>query len=74
MHKCFYSSPLIRQKQRAAGRSVGQHRVTRLMSCNQLRAMTRKAFRPCTKASSRAGDITHIHTSSGWRYLAVSNR
>ena len=53
-HRGFYGSPRIHQELRAAGRHVGLHRVARLMRLNALRAKTRKAFRPCNKASSTA--------------------
>ena len=53
-HRGFYGSPRIHQELRAAGRHVGLHRVARLMRLNALRAKTRRAFRPCTKASSTA--------------------
>jgi transposase InsO family protein len=51
-HRGFYGSPRIHQELRAAGCHVGLHRVARLMRLNALRAKTRKAFRPCNKASS----------------------
>jgi transposase InsO family protein len=53
-HRGFYGSPRIHQELRAAGHPVGRHRVARLMQRAELRAKTRKAFRPCAKASSRA--------------------
>ncbi|MCX5949957.1 MAG: IS3 family transposase [Cyanobacteria bacterium] len=52
-HRGFYGSPRIHQELRAAGCHVGLHRVARLMRLNALRAKTRRAFRPCTKATSR---------------------
>ena len=50
-HRSFYGSPRIHQELRATGLHVGRHRVARLMRRAQLRARTRKAFRPCSKAS-----------------------
>ena len=50
-HRGFYGSPRIHQELLAAGRKVGRHRVARLMRRGELRARTRKAFRPCSKAS-----------------------
>ncbi|MCT4366024.1 MULTISPECIES: IS3 family transposase [unclassified Synechococcus] len=51
-HRGFYGSPRVHQELAAAGRQVGRHRVARLMRRAQLQAKTRKAFRPCRKASS----------------------
>jgi putative transposase len=89
----FYGSPRIHQELRASGRRVGRHRVARLMKRAELRARTRKPFRPCSRANRGstgvvenllqqdfqpqapnrcwAGDISYIHTTAGWRYLAV---
>jgi putative transposase len=53
-HRGFYGSPRNHQELRAAGCHVGLHRVARLMRLNALRAKTRRAFRPCTKATSTA--------------------
>jgi transposase InsO family protein len=53
-HRGFYGSPRVHQELRSAGRQIGLHRVARLMRRAQLRARTRKAFRPCAKASGRA--------------------
>ena len=53
-HRGFYGSPRIHQELRASGRHVGRHRVARLMRRAQLRARTRKAFRPCSKAGAGA--------------------
>ena len=53
-HRGFYGSPRIHQELRASGRHVGRHRVARLMRRAQLRARTRKAFRPCSKAGPGA--------------------
>ena len=51
-HHGFYGSPRIHQELRASGRPIGRHRVARLMQRAGLRAKTRRAFRPCSKASS----------------------
>ena len=48
-HRGFYGSPRIHQELRAAGHPIGRHRVARLMRCAQLKARTRKPFRPCSK-------------------------
>jgi putative transposase len=56
-HRGFYGSPRIHQELRAAGHSVGRHRVARLMQRAQLRARTRKPFRPCSKASRGAAGV-----------------
>jgi putative transposase len=53
-HRGFYGSPRIQQELRASGRHVGRHRVARLMHRAQLRARTRKAFRPCSRANRGA--------------------
>ena len=54
-HRGFYGSPRIHQELRAAGRSIGRHRVARLMQRAGLRAKTRQAFRPCGKTSGATG-------------------
>jgi putative transposase len=54
-HRGFYGSPRIHQELRATGRSIGRHRVARLMQRAGLRAKTRRAFRPCSKASGANG-------------------
>nr|WP_071881581.1 IS3 family transposase [Cyanobium gracile] len=56
-HRGFYGSPRIHQELRAAGHPVGRHRVARLMRRADLRARTRKAFRPCSRASSGAAGV-----------------
>lgn len=56
-HRGFYGSPRIHQELRAAGHPVSRHRVARLMQRAQLRARTRKPFRPCSKASRGAAGV-----------------
>ena len=56
-HRGFYGSPRIHQELRAAGHPVGRHRVARLMQRAQLRARTRKPFRPCSRARSGAAGV-----------------
>jgi transposase InsO family protein len=54
-HRGFYGSPRIHQELRATGRPIEHHRVARLMQRAGLRAKTRRAFRPCSKASGTTG-------------------
>ncbi|MFN6337691.1 MAG: IS3 family transposase [Cyanobacteriota bacterium] len=56
-HRGFYGSPRIHQELRAAGLRVGRHRVARLMQRAELRARTRKPFRPCSRASKGATGV-----------------
>lgn len=56
-HRGFYGSPRIHQELRASGRHVGRHRVARLMRRAELRARTRKAFRPCSRAGHGAAGV-----------------
>ncbi len=56
-HRGFYGSPRIHQQLRSCGRHIGRHRVARLMRRAQLRARTRKAFRPFSKASRGAAGV-----------------
>jgi transposase InsO family protein len=56
-HRGFYGSPRIHQELLAAGLRVGRHRVARLMQRAELRARTRKPFRPCSKASGGAAGV-----------------
>lgn len=56
-HRGFFGSPRIHQELRSAGHPVGRHRVARLMRRADLRARTRKAFRPCSRASSGAAGV-----------------
>jgi putative transposase len=56
-HRGFYGSPRIHQELRAAGHPIGRHRVARLMRCAQLKARTRKPFRPCSKGSGGAAGV-----------------
>jgi transposase InsO family protein len=52
-HRGFYGSPRIHQELAAAGYPVGRHRVARLMQRAQLKARTRKPFRPPCSGGSR---------------------
>jgi hypothetical protein len=56
-HRGFYGSPRIHQELLAAGLRVGRHRVARLMRRAELKARSRKAFRPCSKASGGAAGV-----------------
>lgn len=56
-HRDFYGSPRIHQELRAAGHRVGRHRVARLMQRAELKARTRKPFRPCSKGSGEAAGV-----------------
>ena len=56
-HRGFYGSPRIHQELRAAGHPVGRHRVARLMKRAQLKAKTRRPFRPCSGARKGAAGV-----------------
>ena len=56
-HRGFYGSPRIHQELRTAGHPVGRHRVARLMQRAQLKARTRKAFRPCHKGGTGGSGV-----------------
>jgi transposase InsO family protein len=56
-HRGFYGSPRIHRELAATGLRVGRHRVARLMQRAELRARTRKAFRPCSRASGGAAGV-----------------
>jgi transposase InsO family protein len=56
-HRGFYGSPRIHQELLVAGLRVGRHRVARLMRRAELRARTRRPFRPCSKARSGAAGV-----------------
>lgn len=50
-HRGFYGFPRIHQELHDAGLPVGTRRVARLMQRAQVKARTRRPFRPCSKAS-----------------------
>jgi len=56
-HRGFYGAPRIHQELRAAGLKVGRHRVARLMCCSDLKAKTRRGFRPCRNSASKTAEI-----------------
>jgi transposase InsO family protein len=56
-HRGFYGSSRIHQELRASGNRIGRHRVARLMQRAELKARTRKAFRPCARARRGASGV-----------------
>ena len=56
-HRGFFGSPRIHQELRASGRRIGRHCVARLMQRSELRARTRKPFKPCSWASLTAPGV-----------------
>ena len=56
-HRGFYGAPRIHQELRASGRHIGRHRVARLMRRAELKARTRRAFRPCSRAGHWAAGV-----------------
>jgi putative transposase len=69
-YRGFYGSPRIHQELRASGRHVCRHRVARLMRRAELRARTRKAFRPCSKAGAGAVGVVENLLQQDFRPLA----
>jgi putative transposase len=56
-HRGFYGAPRVHQELRAAGLQVGRHRIARLMRCSDLKAKTRRGFRPCRNPGNRASGV-----------------
>jgi transposase InsO family protein len=69
-HRGFYGSPRIHQELAAAGLRVGRHRVARLMRRAELRARTRKPFRPCRNGSSGASGVAENLLQQDFQPLA----
>jgi putative transposase len=69
-HRGFYGAPRIHQELRAAGHPVGRYRVARLMRRADLRARTRKPFRPCSRASRGASGVVDNLLQQGFRPTA----
>ena len=53
----FYGAPRVHQELRAAGLTVGRHRIARLMRCSALKAKTRRVFRNCRNPGNRASGV-----------------
>jgi transposase InsO family protein len=56
-HRGFYGAPRVHQELRAAGLKVGRHRIARLMRHSDLKARTRRGFRPCCNSGSKAAGV-----------------
>ncbi|CAK6695488.1 IS3 family transposase [Synechococcus sp. CBW1107] len=56
-HRGFYGSPRIHQELRVSGHRIGRYRVAQLMQRAELKARTRKAFRPWSRASSGTAGV-----------------
>jgi hypothetical protein len=56
-HSGFYGTPRVHQELRAAGLKVGRHRFARLMRCSELKAKTRREFRPWRNNGSKASGV-----------------
>ena len=56
-HRGFYGAPRVHQELRASGLKVGRHRIARLMRRSDLKAKTRRAFRPCRNSTSKTAGI-----------------
>jgi transposase InsO family protein len=50
-HRGFYGALRIHQDLRASGLKAGRHCIDRLMRCSDLKAKTRRSFRPCRTAA-----------------------
>ena len=68
-HRGFYGSPRIHQELRAAGHPAGRHRVARLMQRAELKARTRRPFRPCSRASKGAAGVVENLLQQDFRPL-----
>ena len=56
-HRGFYGAPRIHQELRVSGLKVGRHRIARLMRRSDLKAKTRRGFRPCRNPGSRVSGV-----------------
>ena len=75
-HRGFYGSARIHQELRASGHPNGRHRVARLMQRAEFKALTRRAFRPCSRASSGAAGVVEnlLQQNSSHRLQTAAGR